>query len=42
MKEIGTKRLRGKEVSEEENTWAQKRLCEMVLSGLADFVIELI
>ena len=42
MKEIGTKRLRGKEVSEEENTWAQKRLCEMVLSGLADSVIELI
>ena len=24
MKEIGTKRLRGKEVSEEENTWAQR------------------
>ena len=42
MKEIGTKRLRGKEVSEEENTRAQKRLCEMVLSGLADSVIELI
>ena len=40
MKEIGTKCLRGKEVSEEENTWAQKRLCETVLSGLADSVIK--
>lgn len=40
MKEIGTKRLRGKEVSEEENTRAQKPLCETVLSGLADSVIE--
>ena len=40
MKEIGTKRLRGKEVSEEENTRAQKRLCETGLSGLADSVIE--
>ena len=40
MKEIGTKRLRGKEVSEEENTRAQKRLCETCLSGLADSVIE--
>ena len=42
MKEIGTKRLRGKEVSKKENTWAQKRFCEMVLSGLADSVIELV
>ena len=40
MKEIGTKRLRGKEVSKEEKTQAQKRFCETVLSGLADFVIE--
>ena len=40
MKEIGTKRLRGKEVSKEENTWAQNCFCETVLSGLADSVIE--
>ena len=40
MKEIGTKRLRGKEVSKEEKTRAQKRFCETVLLGLADFVIE--
>ena len=42
MKEIGTKRLRGKEVSKEEKTWAQKRFCEIVLSGLVDSVIELV
>ena len=42
MKEIGIKRLRGKEVLEEENSRAQKRLCETVLSGLADSVIELV
>ena len=40
MKGIETKCLRGKEVSEEENTLAQKRLCETSLSGLADSVIE--
>ena len=40
MKEIGTKHLRGKEVSEEENTRAQKHLCETVFSGLANSVIE--
>lgn len=40
MKEIGTKRLRGKKVSEEENNWAQKRFCETVLLSLADSVIE--
>ena len=40
MKEIGTKRLRGKEVSNEENTRAQKCFCETVFSGLADSVIE--
>ena len=42
MKEIGTKRLRGKEVSKEEKTQAQKCFCEIVLSGLADFAIELV
>ena len=40
MKEIGTKHLRGKEVSKQENTRAQKCFCETVLSGLADSVIE--
>ena len=42
MKEIGTKRLRGKEVSKQENTRAQKHFCETVLSGLVDSVIELV
>ena len=40
MMEIGTKRLRGKEASKEENTRAQKRFCETVKSGLADSVLE--
>ena len=42
MMEIGTKRLRGKEASKEENTRAQKRFYETVKSGLADSVLELV
>ena len=41
MMEVGTKRLRGKEVSEEENTRAQKRFCETVHSGLANSALEM-
>ena len=40
MMEIRTKRLRGKEASEEENTQAQKRFCETVKLGLANSVLE--
>ena len=40
MMEIGTKRLRGKEASEEKNTWAQKSFCETVKSGLTNSVLE--
>nr|POE96220.1 hypothetical protein CFP56_65299 [Quercus suber] len=41
MMEIGTKRLRGKEVLEEEDTWAQKHFCETVHSGLAGSALEM-
>ena len=41
MMEIGTKCLRGKEVSEEEDTQAQKRFCETIHSGLADSALEM-
>ena len=40
MMEIGTKRLRAKEASEEENNGAPKQFCELVNSGLADSVFE--
>ena len=40
MMEIGTKRLRAKEASEEENNRAPKKFCEPVNSGLADSVFE--
>ena len=42
MMEIGTKRLRAKEASEEENNGAPKQFCELVNSGLAGFVFELV
>ena len=41
MMEVGTKRLRGKEVSEEEDTRAQKHFCETIHSGLADSTLEM-
>ena len=42
MMEIGTKHLKAKEASEEENNRAPKRFCEPVNSGLVDFVLELV
>ena len=41
MMEVGTKHLRGKEVSKEDDTLAQKRFCEIVHSGLADSTLEM-
>ena len=41
MMEIGTKCLRGKEVSEEEETLVQKCFCETIHSGLADSALEM-
>ena len=41
MMEIGTKCLRGKEVSEEEDTRAQKCFYETVHSRLADSALEM-
>nr|POE67317.1 hypothetical protein CFP56_59275 [Quercus suber]POE81945.1 hypothetical protein CFP56_77163 [Quercus suber] len=40
MMEIGTKRLRAKEASEEENNRVPKRFCKPVFSVLADSVLE--
>ena len=42
MMEIGTKCLRGKEVSEEEDTLVQKCSCERIHSGLADSALEMV
>ena len=41
MMEVGTKRLRGKEVSKEDDTLAQKRFYEIVHLGLADSTLEM-
>nr|POE71501.1 hypothetical protein CFP56_34311 [Quercus suber] len=40
LMEIGTKRLRGKEASEEENNRAHKRFCKTINSGLVVSVLE--
>ena len=42
MMEIGTKRLKAKEASKEENNQAPKCFCEPVNSGLVDSVFKLV